>query len=339
MGDHATGMFLSFVREAQSIFLPKPLAAPVPSFLEFVAEAQQLLSPPTPPSSIAAFGAFVAEAEPLLASLPHAAAPPSREFEDFVKLAMPLAVDRVKAQLPDMIERAQILTQWFVPFDLLSLGGFSFVENYYTALMKWALDPETHSESALRRQRAWIRKVGIDDSYCRAPCVCQAQVYTSDGIPDLVLQYDEATIVVEAKTGSAEHTTPSGGFQTDVYPKAVRTTLRLPPEHKVFMVFITTDGTPPHNPDAKATKYFDFVMALAEDLDRESLPEGTRFAYSMLFTHLLRRATDCQMDLLELLQTITDWSKAGHLEDNNDIAARLDTLAGAARFLLPRVYQ
>jgi hypothetical protein len=280
-------------------------------FLIFVSEAERLQQAEVGPRKITEFLKFVHESQKI--AIRPTRPPPVDEFNHFIKLARPLLVEEIKNLLPRIAERAVLAERWLTPHDLLSVAGFSFVENSYTALMKWALDPDTHPASAHRRQRAWLKAVGLDENICgKTACVPAPQLGTDDGIPDLVLLFENATIVVEAKTGSAEHAVPSGEFQTVAYPEAVRRTLGLRPEQKIEVVFITPDRRKAASPTAKATTFVEFVYCIAGVFDREEMTaetQATRAAFGMLFTHFLTCATCTREPVRELVDRISEWSR------------------------------
>lgn len=282
-----------------------------------------------------AFLEFVRQAEQLTAAPPSPV--PTDPFRQFVALAVPLVVADIRGHLPAIARRAALAAHWLVRDDLLAVAGFGFVEDAYTELMAWALHPDTDPASAVDRQQAWLESVCLDNRICgELSCVPQPQFITDDGIPDLVLCYDHLTVVVEAKTGSAEHAAPSGNPQTVAYPGAVRDRLKLSSEARVEVIFITPNRRLAANSEAKVTTYAEFALALAGVLDARALHPETRAAYAMLFTHLLTCATPTTtVPVRALIQRVEAWSRAPDWEDDEQIWARRDDLLAAIEILSP----
>jgi hypothetical protein len=238
--------------------------------------------------------------------------------------------------MPRLAERAALAGRWIVRHDLLSVAGSRLVENSYTELMEWALRPATHPASAERRQRSWLRAVGLDDSICGSgACIPQTQLVTDDGIPDLVLRFENSTVVVEAKTWSAEHAAPSQKPQTVAYEGSVRRTLELDVDHRVEVVFITPSRREAKNQKAKATSFVDFAFALASALDREEMPADTRAAYAMLFTHFLSSPNTTSVSGPEVIGSVLAWSTQPDWSSDEQILRRMDYLLQAIGILMP----
>lgn len=302
----------------------------IDQFRLFVDKAEHLLPPETKSSKASK------SIEPAkLNDTPKPSSSPLPEFQCFIEKATPLVVANIKSLLPLIAGRAAIAKRWLVDHDLLAIAGLSFIEDAYTELMAWALHPATHPESAQRRQLAWLKAVGLEGIGKPNACTPKTQMITEDGIPDLVLQFEQTTVVLEAKTGSAEHNTPSGQPQTIAYPKSVRGKLNLSPEHKIEVVFITPDRRPAENPQAKATTFIEFVFALSTVLDREKLAHDTRIAYAMLFTHFLTYATETDASARELINEIWDWSQHPDWADDKQVLERMPRLLEAMELLLP----
>ena len=187
-------MFPSF---SQSLYNHKNVEYPFDEFRAFVGEANRLQCLEAKSSSVSRTRELVPEFEQRKADgLP---SPPVADFTRFVGAALPLVVLEIKSLLPRLSARVALAERWLVPHDLLFVAGFSFIENSYTALMKWALDPATHPPSARRRQRAWLRALGLDENVCgTTACVPKTQLVTHDGIPDLILRFENVIVVVEA---------------------------------------------------------------------------------------------------------------------------------------------
>ena len=252
------------------------------------------------------FHEFVARSRALLHTT--ASNDPSDAFRSFVEQASPLIVAPIRQALVELRERVRLLRPWIMPHDLLAVAGLEYNEDAYTELIAWALHPRTHPPSAKPRQRAWLESLRLPvGNELWSPADPITQVSTADGIPDLVLRYDDIVVVVEAKTGSAEHDTPSGTPQTRAYPRAVANALRLAPYIPVHIVFLTPDRRAADNPDAVCTSYLDFVVALARALDPAELPDDLRTAFKMLFTHLTLHAVPLGYDSRPVLLEEPPW--------------------------------
>lgn len=228
-------------------------------------------------------------------------------FNDFIRDASPL----VLATALDYARRAhrpmREISRWITPYDLLSVAGISFVEDAYTELIRWAIDPSTHPPSALRRQLGWLSKLTSSDvvSGITEACSPCTQVVTSDGIPDLVLNYGHLLVIVEAKTGTDEHDAPQSGIpQTVAYPEAIRQKYGLSSATRVLVVYLTPDGRPAANPEAMQSTYATFVSALAQALDGVDLPDELRQSLRILFTHLLQNAVDSNLEVARGIQIL-----------------------------------
>jgi hypothetical protein len=305
--------FVTFVTKAETIVnrsaagVQKPQL--IPSFLTFVTKSRAIIQNP---------------------------ASTAYSFQRFIDKAMPLIFADIKQLLPQIIEGANLVARWLVEDDLLAVAGCRLVENAYTELMAWALNPDTHPASARQRQAAWLAVLGLDKSICDAGvCSPHTQVRTEDGSPDLVMQFEEITIGVEAKTGSAEHLTPSGKMQTVAYAESLREALDLRPEHTLKVVFITPDGRQASNDDAICTTYIAFVLALAGALDGHEIPPDTRTAFAIFFTHMLTCATSLSIDVPDTVKRIRAWSTERDWCDNEQINQRWGLLLEAVKFLKP----
>jgi hypothetical protein len=327
-------------RQACEVFLGRPgiieltVIHPVDEFRLFVDEANQILRTPSHTPTISAFSAFIHEAERIIVA--PTSAPPVAEFQQFVTAAMPLIVAEIKCLLPWLAERAALADRWYVRHDLLSIAGSRLVENSYTELMEWALRPATHPPSAQRRQQSWLKAIGLDENICgEAACIPQTQLVTDDGIPDLVLQFERSTVVIEAKTGSLEHAAPSQKPQTIAYEESVPKTLKLTSDHKIEVVFITPDRREAKNPRAKVTTFIEFAFALASVLDDEQMPADARAAYAMLFTHFLTSPNTTSVPVREVIDSILAWSKQPDWSADEKVLRRMDELLEAVEILIP----
>jgi hypothetical protein len=308
-------------------------------FAEFVAKAE----PAMPLSAVNAAGprlaenfrSFAAKAERTL-EYSKSGENLSEAFERFIHYALPQVFADIQRVLPEIAERASLAARWLVNDDLLAVAGCRFVEDAYTELMAWALSPDTHPPSAQRRQSAWLASLGLNsETFCGKECQPRTQVHTEDGIPDLVMAYGNATVAVEAKTGTNEHFAPSGEMQTIAYVESLRKALDLSPEHPLHMVFLTTDGGKAANKEAICATYVEFVLALAGALDGSGLPADTRAAFAILFTHLLTCATETNTDVRRMIREIQAWSQQHDWCDFRNISRRCNTLLEAIEYFKP----
>lgn len=258
------------------------------------------------------------------------------EFRQFIDKAMPLVLAEVKALLPEIARRAAHVWKWMVRHDLLEIANCSRVENAYTELMAWALRPVTHPESGIQRQVSWLRMMRLDGAIMpAAPCEPQTQLRTDDGIPDMVLDYPEGAIVVEAKVGTLEHEAPSGLMQTLAYVEAVRRKLSLPSDKQVMVIFLSPAGMQAANEEATCTTYADFVVAMAEALEGCEIPFDLRAAFSILFTHFLAVSGSATFTVYQLIEAIVDWSKQPDWRSDSQVNRHLPRLIEAVQVLSP----
>lgn len=226
-------------------------------------------------------------------------------FRAFAQRAEAIAIGRMRERLPAIRAAALEVTRWLTPHDLLAVSGRSRFEDPYTELLAWSLAAGADDATNLTIQRAWLRRMGFAR---RAREIDQAttpetQLGTDDGFIDLVLQYPQFSVVVEAKTDTSEHTTPLGRHQTLSYPAAFRRLRRLPPDHPVEVVFLTVDGSEAANDKAVLATWKDCALAIVDVLAACDLDHHLSGALAMLATHYLsdagRRGTN-------LAQTIRD---------------------------------
>jgi hypothetical protein len=226
-------------------------------------------------------------------------------FQSLLERATGLALRAVADRSAEIREIATLEAAWAVRHDLLAEAGLSFVEDAYTNLLAWTLKPETHPESALRRQTAFLSQVWPEISFRpAAPTEPRTQVWTEDGIPDLVLKFPSTVFVVEAKTGSEEHETPDGKSQTVAYPAAVRRRWGLPADVPVFMALLSPDGRRAASPEAVSCSYLDVSVALMRSMEAEGLDGSDRASFGLVFTHWLGHATPLAERLRPLLAEI-----------------------------------
>lgn len=288
--------------------------------------------------AISEFRQFVRLAESLQRA--DSSTSPQNAFRAFVAEAKPLVISHLHCSLDEIARRARLVVQWMIPHDLLGTAGCAGDEDAYTDLLAWALRPDTHLATALSRQQAWLKQLGMAFAEdLRLPTIPRTQLATDDGRPDLILDYSAQghVLVVEAKTGTEEHETPAGTPQTVSYGPAVRKKLRLPESVQVHVIFLTPNRRAAASPDATCSSFIDFVVALTSQLEDASIGERDRWAFGVLFTHLVNCAAPNQMDLAPLLQQVVDWSAKPGWHDDDAIAARLGALLQAKAVLLPEV--
>ena len=227
-------------------------------------------------------------------------------FREFVDQSIPEITRSIRRDLPEMLAKLRLLADWLLPieFDLLKVAGVAGSEDAYTELVRWALNPESHPPSALARQVQWLQALGVDTSRLTEPTVPETQIWTDDGIPDLVLRYEAFTVVVEAKTGTAEHDTPLGRPQTLAYPGAIRRHYRLRDEHPIHMVFLTSDRRVAANKEAINTTYAEFCVCLVNGLEGVSRQETVRSIFALIVTHLINFAVPREVDVNRLLAAL-----------------------------------
>ncbi len=235
---------------------------------------------------------------------------PLASFRDFVDHAEDLLQQAVAKQLPHIRKRLACLQTWLLPekCDLLQVAGLSYVENSYTELIAWCLDPKTDIAAALACQRSLLAIFGVPDFGDRkVPAQPRTQFVTFvKAIPDLVLQYDNLLVVVEAKTGTGEHETPTGENQTVAYPKAVRSTLGLPENFATVMVYLTPDRSSPAAAAAVAVSYLEIAIAFAAGLQAVVLNEDVKTLYKLVITHLATCAVQPQPDVRGLCRLLRE---------------------------------
>jgi hypothetical protein len=271
------------------------------------------------------FERFVADARTCVAALDlglSGVAAPVADFGSFIETARPLVAGPFRAAVEILAPRVAALSPWLIEHDLLAVARRTYDEDAYTELLAWAIAPRTHAPTALRRQAAWLRSMGLPEPI--SPTQPRTQVGTDDGIPDLVLDYDSFTVVVEAKTGSGEHETPgSGSMQTVSYPEAVRRRLDLSANKPVHLVFLTPDRREAANDDAVLTTYVDFALAMADALREEDLNPDLRALFKLVITHFATCAVSAGVDAATLLQLGTWWIADGVLVDDGVLLSRL----------------
>jgi hypothetical protein len=232
-------------------------------------------------------------------ALPTVHEEPADRFRAFSKGALGILENTLEASRDELSITARPAARWIGKHDLLALGALSLVENAYTRLLAWALEPKTHEPTALGRQRAWLAHAGIQRTI-RTACAPLRFLRTSDGIPDLVLAYPEFAVVVEAKTVTYEHLTPGGSFQSHAYGPAVAAVLGLPPD-AVETVFLTLDRALPENTGARPVSHLGSFLTIASALDDISLPGDVEAGFRTILTHFAATADRPMRDLRRTL--------------------------------------
>lgn len=226
-------------------------------------------------ADLAAFEQFARDAAALLAA--KQAAPPVPSLD---VLAANLSAFR-NAALPVIVRDAERYVRWVAPrcaclfgvrqkkpVDLLEVAGLAFDENAYTELIAWALDPGTHAGAAERLQRAWLRAVLGEESGVARATEPMTQVHVPcGGIVDLVLAYPELVVVVEVKTGSAEHdVAQSQTPQTIQYAREIHEALGIAATVPVRVVLLAPELRGAANSEAVAATSAEFALLLGEQL-------------------------------------------------------------------------
>ena len=288
------------------------------------------------PTIIGQFRQFIELSEALLPTL----RPPTPEsdFLRFIHEATPLILEPIRGSLKEVGSKVALMRRWLVSHDVLRIAGFNYAEDPYTELMAWALHPDTHPESAFLRQRAWLSSFpfGTDISFEQAARP-QTQFCTDDGIPDLILEYETFVVIVEAKTGSEEHQTPSGIMQTIAYPDSVKRALKIPESKTVYTVFITPDRRKAVNREAFNTTFVEFSLVLASHLDTVDLPGDLRSAYAMLFTHFITCAIPPGIDIRATIHNSDEW--LSQLGDDNFLISRMNEISTFTKIFAAGVFE
>lgn len=279
------------------------------------------------------FREFVQQATPPLQS--REASTGSASIAEFEKFAVEAAILLFR----DAADYVAWLSVAIVPLepsllahDVLAVSGIAGDENRYTELLAWALWPPNDSGLAGACQRAWIRySTGLQPI---RPVQPRTQFYTDDGVPDLVLAYDERPTVVEAKTRSNEHETPrTRRMQTIAYPPAVRRALGLAEEGPSEMVFLTVDRSPPANGLAHAISYLETALVIAGVIEAAQMSEELRAAYRIVLGHLARRAVPDDLDIHEVLVAVRAWRTAENAD--TPVIARFAKVLARCEQVLP----
>lgn len=229
--------------------------------------------------------------------------PPLDEFRSFVESARPLLLKSVHDRLDVIQEALRSLEPWLLEdrHDLLRVAQLTSAEDPYTELLAWAIDPNTDPSIGAACQRGWLASLGITVAATLDPVSPVTQFSTDDGIPDLVLHFPKLLVVVEAKTGTGEHPTPSGIMQTIAYPDAVRRRLGKPSDFVTEVVYLTLDRSQARNDNAIRTSYFELAVSLAKTLNGLEVPGDIKSLYKLIISHFATQTATLGVDVRELL--------------------------------------
>ena len=263
-----------------------------------------LQTPDLSPEVVHQFRNFVDRAEAL--AQPRIDSFSVGRFRALIQTATPLVLEPARELLARVAAQLNVLSDFLIPsqFDLLYVAGFEYAEDPYTELMRWAMDPQFHPSLALDCQRSWLHSLGVFEGI-NAPADPRSQVGTVNGVPDLVMLYEQFVVVVEAKTGSSEHGARGGDVpQTLAYPAAVRESLQLPTDFPTHMVYLTPDRSPAANEDALLATYLGFALVMAETLSKHGgeLPDALKWSFAALITHFAICAVPSACDVRLVLQ-------------------------------------
>ena len=298
------------------------------------------------PETISRFNNFLKQASALTETQePRAQVSPSTrdnirrsasDFESFIARAKPIVVKQVRDQLRLHREQLETVHRLVLPrsCDILHVAGLSGREDPYTYLIAWMLWPED-PDLALRIQKAWLNKIGLteDSEKLNQPVEPMPQFVTSDCRPDIVIHFRELSfvLIVEAKTGTKEHISSDENYQTEVYARKVRGRLKLDPNYRAEVVFLTLDREPAENEDAWPATYQDFVAAVAASLDN-SVNDSLRAAFSTVITHFLTHAMPGRIDKASALRALPgSFLSTFKTPSDEEILKHLDTLGSLLR--------
>lgn len=214
--------------------------------------------------------------------------------------------------------------------DILAVAGLQADEDRYTNLIDWMLTSRSNLPALAKDlQKNWLESVGIKVTDLTFPAEVSTQIVTDDGIPDLIMRFPERLVIVEAKTISVEHPTPSGLMQTIAYPAAMRRYDRLEESFPIDVIFLTMDRSKPSNSNAYATTYIDFCLSALTVLNDDTSDE-LRASWSSIAFHFLNHATPESVDVIQTLQALekTHWKVTPDLMARIDDVTTLLTLIG-----------
>ena len=211
-----------------------------------------------------------------------------QKFQSFVERGEEIILNDAKANVAELSRAAEIIRRSCTAHDLFHEARITGREDPTTELVRWLLAPSTHPKSALARQHTWLRTIGWSGALPAEAVEPKTQWATPEGpIADLIVNYNDRVVVVEAKTWSQEHEAGSTGIlQTLFYGSAAQKHFKGEP----FVVFMTLDGRAARGSGAPTT-YAAVACAVTKALDEfwDEMEFDTREAFRAVMVHLLRR--------------------------------------------------
>lgn len=279
------------------------------------------------PTNLAAFQRFLDEARALQAKMTaqdtRASTERLAEFERFVLRSNELLLRDAKPYLDWLAPAWRAIEPSLRTPDVLAVARITHDEDRYTELLRWMLWPDD-LELATACQRAWVGYTLGRDVRC---AVCPVtQMRTKDGIPDLVLPYADGPVVLEAKTVTTEHTTPTSRQpQTVSYVAAVSRALGGTATEDIGVVYLTLDRSRPANALARPMSYLEVALVLADVVESRRTSEPMLSAYRVVLGHLARRAVPdgLRIDAVDAL--------VGRWREDPKVAIGADALVHLAR--------
>lgn len=254
---------------------------------------------------------------------------PEPAFRDFVGKARTILRKTVEADLPFLGEAGNRVVRWRSEHDLVREAGILGFEDPTSRLLRWALSPTVHPESALARQRALLRLLRWPSALPTAAVEPVLQWPTPEGAYiDMVLRFPQRWVVVEAKWRSDEHEAAgTGTLQTIHYADAARAASGGSAEP--IVVYLTPDGREPRGIGV-AVMHAQVAYALACALDdhRAGMRDDLREAFRMVLGFFFR--ADAPADLTRLRDVVDRLGRVDHVD-----GADIDTATVAIRMLRP----
>jgi hypothetical protein len=266
------------------------------------------------PETIRIFRTFVQRSKALL-QLTRETVPHER-FKQFVVAARAVVVSELPRTLADLQPLLAAIGCWLLPadHDILQIARVTWDEDAYTNLLAWWLRPATHPATALRRQRAFLEMLGLREvSSVAATAEPLLRPFTDDGFPDLVMVFSGFAVVVEVKTGTLEHVTPSCTPQTISYPEAVRRKFAIPCSEPVHTAFLTIDRSAPANEVAIPLSFLDCALSIATQFQPSEFGRELGPLFRVWLTHLLIEATQPGVDVPGLVDQFQSAAAGGDL--------------------------
>jgi len=209
-------------------------------------------------------------------------------FTEFVSAARSLIVAPLQNEIKSHQHEIENLIEWMDPHDVLSVAGVTDQENPYSDLFAWSLDP-TMCRGAQDRQREWLLMLGLigsDDNFSPATPIREYPI--ANGRVDLLLDYDDFTVLIEAKTVSTEHFI-SGNPQTEYYPSNLRKLPRFQNKN-ISIVFLTTSGQKGKSQSAINTTFGEYAQLLCQKFNPNDYEQSESRPLSVLITHFVNSA-------------------------------------------------